>query len=251
MKESKQPALYRHLKTSAGAWRERDDVSVWYRTGNGLLKKGPLSIGYAVYPGKHHFGPELQFGHVMGDHYKDHVLLLKTAWGGKSLFRDFRPPGAGGETGPFYRKMIAEIHEVLGDLKEHCPGYSGRGYEICGFAWFQGWNDMFDEKAVEEYESNLAHLIRDVRREFKLPKLPVVVGETGNANNEKFRENQAAIAGRREFSATVRFVKTRSFLRPAENSPNVSHGHHWFGNAESYFLIGDAFGKSMKGLVSR
>lgn len=25
-------------------------------------------------------------------------------------------------------------------------------------------------------------------------------------------------------------------------SNNPAHGHHWFGNAESYFLIGDALG---------
>jgi hypothetical protein len=33
--------------------------------------------------------------------------------------------------------------------------------------------------------------------------------------------------------------------RPAKESPNVGYGHHWFGNAESDFLIGDAMGKAM------
>jgi hypothetical protein len=41
------------------------------------------------------------------------------------------------------------------------------------------------------------------------------------------------------------FVPTTAFARPKEQSPNVGHGHHWFGNAESYFLIGDALGKAM------
>ena len=37
--------------------------------------------------------------------------------------------------------------------------------------------------------------------------------------------------------------------RPKELSPNITHGHHWFGNAESYFLIGDALGKAMVKLL--
>ncbi len=30
-----------------------------------------------------------------------------------------------------------------------------------------------------------------------------------------------------------------------EDSPNPGHGHHEFGNAETYFLVGDALGKGM------
>ena len=44
------------------------------------------------------------------------------------------------------------------------------------------------------------------------------------------------------------FVSTQQFARPAELSPNCGHGHHWLGNAESYFLVGDALGKAMPGL---
>ena len=43
----------------------------------------------------------------------------------------------------------------------------------------------------------------------------------------------------------ARFVATTQFARPKELSPNPGHGHHWFGNAESYFLIGDALGREM------
>ena len=45
------------------------------------------------------------------------------------------------------------------------------------------------------------------------------------------------------------FVMTHDFARAAEMSPNVGHGHHWCGNAESYFLIGDALGKAMIELI--
>ena len=31
----------------------------------------------------------------------------------------------------------------------------------------------------------------------------------------------------------------------------TGYGHHWFGNAESYFLIGDALGEGMKSLLKK
>ena len=45
------------------------------------------------------------------------------------------------------------------------------------------------------------------------------------------------------------FVETWMFARDKEKSPNKGHGHHWFGNAESYFLVGDALGKAAVKLV--
>ena len=83
------------------------------------------------------------------------------------------------------------------------------------------------------------------------PKLPVVIGELGNggpqagANMLAIRAAQKAAAERKELRGNVIFVPTTAFARPKEQSPNVGHGHHWFGNAESYFLIGDALGKAM------
>jgi alpha-galactosidase len=59
------------------------------------------------------------------------------------------------------------------------------------------------------------------------------------------REAQAAAAARKEFRGNAAFVPTRDFVRPKEESPNPGHGHHEFGNAETYFLIGDALGKAM------
>jgi hypothetical protein len=179
------------------------------------------------------------------------VLLIKTAWGGKSLYRDFRPPSAGGTTGAYYLKMVSEVQEGLTQMDSEFPALSGREHRIRGFVWFQGWNDMFDPQARAEYETNLHHLIHDVRREWKQPALPIVIGELGNGgakagkNMLELRKAQAAAAARADYRDTVAFVPTAAFARPKQDSPNVGHGHHWFGNAESYFLIGDALGQAM------
>ena len=100
---------------------------------------------------------------------------------------------------------------------------------------------------------NLVNLARDVRAEFKVPELPIVIGELGNggpakpgSGMEAFREAQRKGAGKIRHAT---FVPTADFARPAELSPNTGHGHHWFGNAESYFLVGDALGRAMVGMI--
>ncbi len=256
MRDSKKNTRFQHLKDAQGKWTVRDDVWVHYQRENAPLLVGGLGLGFSVYGDPHHFGPELQFGHVLGDQLDNQVLLIKTAWGGKSLYRDFRPPSSGGVVGPYYTKMLAEIRTALANLKKDFPGYRGGGYELAGFVWYHGWNDGINpQTAVPEYETNLVNLIRDVRRDLNAPKLPIVIGElTGPwivapAEWTQLRQAQAAAAARPEFKGNVRYVETHTFVRPPEDSPNPSHGHHEFGNAETYFLVGDALGKGMLSLL--
>ena len=248
MKNSKSAALMKHLKDAGGKWVEREDVRISFKDKR-EVRTGKLSVGFTGYGGTSHIGPELQFGHVVGDHVEDEVLLIKTAWGGKSLYRDFRPPGSGGTVGPYYTKMLEEIRAALGALGD-------RKYSISGFVWFQGWNDMVNKEARAEYAANLVNLAADIRKEFKSLQLPIIIGELGNLGEKasggmvELRKAQAAAAASPRFrKGTVAFVKTTPFARPRELSPNPGHGHHWFGNAESYFLIGDALGKAMVKLL--
>ena len=256
MRDPAKAAMFKHLRAADGKWTVREDVWVRYRRENQPLLAGPLGIGFSVYGDAHHFGPELQFGHVVGDRFDNQVLLIKTAWGGKSLFKDFRPPSSGGEVGPYYTKMLAEIREALANLGADFPAYHGEGYELAGLVWYQGWNDGTNAKtAVPEYERNLVNLIKDVRRELNVPKLPVVIGElTGpwvkaEGGWEKLRQAQASAASRPEFAGNVLYIPTHNFVRQPQDSPNPGHGHHEFGNAETYFLVGDAMGKGMVKLI--
>ena len=251
--------LIQHLVDAKGNWAEvRDDVWVYDINEFGTLH-GPLSFGYGwnlgdmTWAGRNPtwFGPELQFGHLMGNRFAEQVLIIKTAWGGRSLDVDFRPPGSGGTVGPFYTQMIGTVNKVLGDIKEQFPGYKGGGYELCGFVWWHGWNDFCDDKATAAYEQNLINLIHDVRKDLKAPRLPVVIGEfTGPWLTDvpekalAIRKAQAAVAAKPEFKETVKFVKTSGFIRDRKDSPTDA-GHHEYQNAETYFLVGDAFGKAM------
>ena len=73
--------------------------------------------------------------------------------------------------------------------------------------------------------------------------------QTHGRSTASGREQQRL--GTERLPAPRAFVPTRTFLRAPEDSPNTTHGHHWFGNAESYFLIGDAMGRALVELLER
>ena len=227
--------LLKKIKNADGSFVVRDDVFVSYKKENEHIKR-PLSVGMGAW-GPEWFGPELMFGIEMGDHCKEPVLLIKTCWGGHNLFGCFRPPSAGkaayeigdwpkpGDVGASYHKMVKEVRECLANLDTDFPQLKGLEPEICGFVWFQGWNDMcapenVKQQVYDEYCSNFVHLVQDLRAEFKVPNMPAVVGELGvggekvDKNLLDFRAAQAKIATAPELKGTVGYVRTAHFWYP-------------------------------------
>ena len=68
-------------------WSSRRDVWINY-----LGKHGNLTVGYGS--PREGFGPEYNFGHAVGNHYDEQVLLIKASWGGRALARGFLPPSS-------------------------------------------------------------------------------------------------------------------------------------------------------------
>ena len=226
-------------------------------------KHGRLTVGYGAGGREPKIGPELTFGITMQNHVGEPILLIKTSWGGKSLNSDFRPPSAGPyefnqqqmenfkkrgkdvaearkekteRTGVYYRLMLEHIHKVLADIRRVYPDYDAKaGYELAGFVWFQGWNDMVDGStyptrgqpgSYDAYSKNLAYFIRDVRRDLKAPKLPFVIGVMGAGGpiakygpdqkryagiHGEFRKAMAAPAKLPEFKGNVTAVFTENY----------------------------------------
>jgi hypothetical protein len=266
VKDAATAPKFAHLVDAAGKWRVRDDVFIHY-----LQRKGPPTVGFGAKETM--IGPELGIGWVTGDAFKEPVLLIKCAWGGKSLGVDFRPPSAGklpyslGEKtdaamaqdpailGKYYRETLALTKAALAQVKELVPGSDGK-YEVVGFGWHQGWNDRVTQPFNDEYEKNMAHFIRDIRRDLGVPKLPFVIGETGmtglgetHPRALSLMKAQAAVAEHAEFKGNVAFVGTKAFWRPVEASPS-GQGYHWNTNAETYWLIGEAMGQAMLTLLN-
>jgi hypothetical protein len=195
------------------------------------------------------------FGNLtMDEAFDEPVLIIKTAWGGKSLNTDFRPPSAGPyvfneaqlanfqkqgknldeltaekvkQTGHYYRLMLQHVKAVLADIKRVCPEYQPQdGYELAGFVWFQGWNDLVDSATYpnrsqpggyDAYSEVMAHFIRDVRKDLNASKMPFVIGVIGvdgaKANPQilELRKAMSAPASLPEFKGNVVAVETSPF----------------------------------------
>lgn len=180
-----------------------------------IEQTGKLTAGFGASTDE--IGPEFTFGIYMEKTLNEPILIIKTAWGGRDLSSDFRPPSAEPYVaskksvdwakqhnedlnalhervaktprGVFYRHMIEHVRKVLGDIKRVVPDYDpNQGYEIAGFVWFQGFNDYINEWYYEDrdqpggyamYSKLLTLFIRDVRKDLKSPKMPFVIGVMG------------------------------------------------------------------------
>jgi alpha-galactosidase len=264
------PKDYGHLVDENGAPVVRKDVWVVDISYPDKPRQGWLATGFGADPG--HIGPEYGFGFQVGDYYEDPVLIIKSAWGGRSLSHNFLPPGAGnypqpqkdGDAGFQYAEILRHVREITGNLGKYYPHDAGKGWELAGFGWHQGWNDRIDQKAVDAYEQNLVHLIKDLRKDLDRPKLPFVIANTGmggwnipdNApykkRVEKLMNAQLAVddaAKYPDFKGNVAGVETRGFQRTREESPS-KQDFHWLRNWETLYLIGKSMGDSMVGLLA-
>ena len=257
--------LLSQMQDGEGGFRTVENTWISYLTqgrgpasGEGV---GPLTVGYGARAEPTQagdtIGPEYTFGLRMQEAQPGPILIIKTAWGGKSLHTDFRPPSAGpyelneqelaaiekkgldlaaeaadrrDRSGVFYRQMVEHVRKVLADPGRVVPGYDAeQGYELAGFVWFQGWNDMVDGSVYSErgapgsydaYSELLAAFIRDVRRDLDTPQLPFVIGVMGTNGplenlepryqpiHGEFRRAMAAPASLAEFQGTVIAVQT-------------------------------------------
>jgi hypothetical protein len=256
---AKREGKFPWLVDGEGNWTVRNDV--YFQVAR-IAKEGKGSPLSPTSNNGKSIGPELGFGHVLGEFHGEQVLLIKTAMGNRALGYDFRPPSSGRNDPDSewesleYKLMVEGVRKTLENIDKVVPGYQGQGYEIAGFVWFQGHKDSYSEELIVEYEKNLVNLINDVRKEFKAPKMPAVVASNGFGGTnmaEKFLRIHAAQMAvgdpekHPEFAGTVGSVDTRDFWREVDQSPK-GEDYHYNRNAETYMLIGDALGRVMVGL---
>lgn len=286
-KDPKTAPLLEKMRDSQGNPTVCERVWISYlsedRGGNPTVKEGRLTTGFGARDEA--IGPEFTFGITMERLVDGPMLIIKTAWGGKSLHTDFRPPSASdGEAGEYYRRMIDHVKKVLEEPGKIVPGYDGdAGYELAGFVWFQGWNDLTDSRTYpnrgqqggyDMYSEYLAHLIRDVRKDLDAPKLPFVIGVLGVGGptktfdsprfqgiHQNFRDAMAAPARMREFKGNVVNVLTEEFWdhrleavrgkkdrTPEEEEIAKGFSNqvfHYLGAAKILGPIGEAFAKAL------
>ena len=105
-----------------------------------------------------------------------------------------------------------------------------------------------------QYETNLVHLIRTLRDEFKAPSAKFIVAtlgqtakETAEGNEKWILEAQLAVDGTsgkyKEFKGNVATVYTHPI------SQGGASNSHYNGNAQTYMDVGTAMGQAMVKLI--
>lgn len=289
-KDPKTAPLLAEMRDKDGKHTVCDRVWISYlsqdKSGQNSVKEGKLTTGFGAREDT--IGPEFTFGITMQKLHDGPILLIKTAWGGKNIHTDFRPPSASTEgAGVYYKLMMEHVKKVLEDPKKIVPSYNAKdGYEIAGFVWFQGWNDLVDQGkypkrgergGYDSYTENMAHFIRDVRKDINAPKMPFVIGVLGvngpvdsfdgpryKGIYQNFRDAQAAPAKMPEFKDNVAAVLTENFwdlkLAAARNKKDrnpeeeeiakgaSNQGFHYYGAAKFFAPAGKAFAETLHNL---
>ncbi len=251
-------------------------------------KAGKLGPGYGGSNKK--IGPEYAFGLSIAEKVDGPILLIKTSWGGKSINYNFRPPSAGPyqldekqkasdkaeeikqNAGLNWRLMNEAVRNVLDNLKDNHPDYDpAAGYEVAGFVWFQGFNDQFSPAFRDNYKDNMIAFIKDIRKEYKTPNMPFVIGVLGTPmTKEKVDQNAVSVAQREaakapEFKGNV--VSVESYKDYALDTYEVfksgwaPHYHHWdtvgsdrpyhyLGSGTFFVRLGDSFANAMAKLIA-
>lgn len=248
---------FAHLKDpTTGRWVERDDVFVVYEhERHKPLRQGRLNMydyGGVV---NETFGPEVEVGHVLGNTFDEPVIIVKAGWSKKSLGHDFLPPSSNGFTGfewvravDAVRDAIKNVDKIVGSRK-----YRGGRAELAGVIWWHGYGDMVHAHFRDAYQTNLQHLVKDLRRTFHIPYLPIIVGELGGTGDHasdwelQIRSAQKTVCDMPEFNRTTVYVETAKYVN--RDPPKLSNNVHYYGRGDTMIEVGNAFAREMLRLM--
>jgi len=166
-------------------------------------------------------------------------------------------------SGDDYMNLADGLRSMFKDLARVYPDYAGQGAELAGLVWFQGLADSTSRSMTAAYETNLVHLIKDLRKDLNAPHLPVVVAALCPSPKglryvipsslQKIFNAQMAVGDAKqypEFAGNVISLDTSSYVNPPELCPEGLPSPTTFGgNAESYLKLGDQMANAMLQLM--
>lgn len=153
---------------------------------------------YIVY-NKYFFGPEMALARNLYSEIND-LAVIKLAYAGTSLAGDWKKGKTSGNQ--LYQLMMAQIDTATSFLSDN-----GISYEFEGFFWMQGESDAANLNYADNYSSNLADFIEDVRTDLNTPNMKFVLGRIGNSSSyphkELVRNVQVEVADNDSFAEWV------------------------------------------------
>jgi lysophospholipase L1-like esterase len=216
---------YAFLRDDAGKWVTRNDVALYdaqpihnnTKTIGHFLQVGGVSYGGQQVSNA--IGPDLMFGHVMGNHFDEPVLLLRFAtrhpiWflrGSRSLGHDYRPPSSGGTAD----------HDGGWDVIHFNWGVWDAVYRDSTSKFFKGRHIT----SVADYEKNLRTLVARLKRTgatlIWASTTPVYEGEPGRINGDETAYNAVAAKIMKENGVIINDLHAESIRQGYPKSINV------------------------------
>jgi hypothetical protein len=191
-------------------------------------------------------GPEVVFGQSLSKAGYSSTSLIKVAYGGTTLYADWRSPSAGGA--PSSKELYAKLRTRIQSLKLNPasvnPSCTSKTCVWSAFVWFQGENDAQTAEGAD-YEKNLKNFIADVRKDVGSPTLPVVIVQIGKWG-QSFQTNNVA-TGAAVANAQTKFVKEDKYARIV-NTSDLSGFFHY--DSASQLIIGERVALAVKSLLA-
>jgi len=236
--------------TSSFSPVERDDAIVVFANEyatTAVSLEGKLSTQFGMNGSR--FGPEVGMGFDLADDFEDNIVILKCGGTGGAMAEEWLPPSSG-VPGTYYSRLVDDIKAAMLRVEE-LGGASGQAAEFAGMVWFQGYDDAFNNVFRSAYETNLRNFITDIRIEFNLPNLPIVIAEAGaqgstpNTEEQEMREIQKRVVD--SYDNTILTVTSQFITGFDTSSATEVFGtlSNYWGRADVMLNIGYQFAADM------
>ena len=193
-------------------------------------------------------GPELVFGQALSKTGYSTTSLIKVAYGGTSLYADWRSPLMGGTPSDkkLYEKLNARIRSLKSDPASVNAACKTRNCKWSAFVWFQG---EADADATEKndadralYKENLKKFIANVRADAGSPNLPVVLVQIG-AWAQSLKGNKGLVVS----TAQTEMVNEDKYARIVKTD-DLSQFFHY--DPAAQLIIGERVSLAVKSLLA-
>ncbi|MDX1515238.1 MAG: sialate O-acetylesterase [Woeseiaceae bacterium] len=202
------------------------------------------------------FGPELFFGHTMGQRSGDtNVAIIKYALGGSGLaegvgYSNWHPDFSTGAGHNQYDNALKTLRTALARGDIDGDGIADR-LVPSGIVWMQGEADAYDSQAAaDDYRANLERLMGLLRAALRVDDLPLVIGkitDSGMSEDGSVMDYIETVQkAQRDF---VMSDSCAEYVTATDDLPYLDDGWHY--DTEGVIRLGTAFAEAMIQLEHR
>ena len=218
---------------------------------------------------KYTLGPEVGLAEWFTETHPDgELFIVKCAYGGTSMWRDWLSPSNEGYDPTAYADQVSDVVDAINNgrplraswcynelvklTRESLDTLKGEGYEphICGFCWMQGEADACAEETLRPYAKRYHNLLTDFTAAFADVMDGCVFADGGISEIwPLWREMNAAKAAYAESHEHCVFVDTVSHGLTTQNEP-VGEPDIYHYDSDCVIKLGRLFGETLESAVS-